>query len=505
MTAPVGWYRTHFHLALPGNASVPLSLRIPQASDQAVIWLNGWLIGRYWEQRGPQHDFYLPQGILVPQGDNVLAIAVWNRGHVGGLTARPQLVADPGLRSHTLSDASSEAPASVDYWHTAGNRIVDSHGRPVRIAAVNWSGMQTRRFVPAGLDIQPLDAIMQRIKSLGFNTVRLPFSNQMVEQNPIVTDGLQANPTLQGLHALDIMDRIVASAREHGLRMILDDHRSDVGTDPELNGLWYTKQYPESAWIRDWQALTKRYLGDSTVVGMDLRDEPHTGPPGPWSLKTYLHQGATWGPYNGVEHRATDWRLAAERGGDAVLAVNPHLLVFVEGLQQYPDPTQPGGLDSYWWGGVLQPAARYPVVLSVPHQLVYSPHEYGPTKYSMPFFGPHMTYASQAAVWEKHWSYLEKPGYAQETPIFIGEFGTCGQPLCVQDTAPGSEGLWFQFFLRYLKLHPEIGWAFWAVNGTNSDGNIQPNYIFRRDWKTVRLHQIIDAFRDIEIPPPPGG
>jgi hypothetical protein len=33
--------------------------------------------------KGPQHLFYLPSGILNPGGDNVLAIAVWNRGGVG--------------------------------------------------------------------------------------------------------------------------------------------------------------------------------------------------------------------------------------------------------------------------------------------------------------------------------------------------------------------------------------------------------------------------------------
>src|SRR5689334_10296107 len=34
----------------------------------------------------------------------------------------------------------------VDYWHTSGNRIVEEHGRPVRIAAVNWFGMENLYF-----------------------------------------------------------------------------------------------------------------------------------------------------------------------------------------------------------------------------------------------------------------------------------------------------------------------------------------------------------------------
>ena len=504
VTAPVGWYRTRFQLNLPSGTDVPMGLTLPHVSDKATIWLNGWLVGRYWEQEGPQHDFYLPDGILNPHGDNVLAIAVWNRGHEGGLVSSPRLFTYPSLTGHALRVAAPVSPSGPDYWHTSGNRIVDSLGRPVRIAAVNWAGMQGAQYVPAGLDRESLDTIVTRIRDLGFNTIRLPFSNQLAEQNPVVSAGLDANPDLKGLHALDVMDRIVASAGRAGLRVILEDHRSSVGADPEENGLWYTPQYPESAWIHDWQTLAARYKGDPTVVGVDLRNEPHTAPPGPWSVKTYLHQGATWGPYHGIENRATDWRLAAERGGDAVLGVNPHLLVFVEGLQQYPDPSQPYGVDSYWWGGIFQPARKYPVVLSVPHQLVYSPHEYGPLKWNMPFFGPHMSYRTQFAVWEKHWGFLEQPSYPQRAPIFIGEFGTCGQsPRCVNDTAPGSQGFWFQLLMRFLKTHPEVGWSFWAVNGSNPEGSPQANYILRQNWRTVRLPTLIDTLRDVEIPPPP--
>lgn len=502
-SSDLGWYRAHFSLNLPGGQQTPVGITLPHVSDEAVIWINGWQMGRYWEQKGPQHTFYLPAGVLNPHGQNTLALMVWNRGHRGGLTAVPTLTAYAALRFHTLTLDPSHS-ADWTYWHTSGNRIVDAANRPIRIAAVNWSGMQGSNFVPSGLDRQPLSAIMDRIASLGFNTIRLPFSNALVERNPIVQSHLQANPALQGKHALDILDAIVTAAQARGLRIILDDHRSSPGADPETNGLWYTAQYPESAWIRDWQTLARRYLGNPAVVGVDLRDEPHTGPPGPFSIKTYLHQGATWGPYRGIEQPATDWRLGAERGGDAVLAVNPHLLVFVEGIQQYPDPTQPGGLDSYWWGGILGPAARYPVKLAVPNQLVYSPHEYGPFKYHMRFFNAGMTYRSMVAIWDKHWGFLDH-GAGPHVPIFLGEFGTCGSSVraCVANTRPGSQGQWFTYLMRYLEQHSEIGWAFWALNGTNSVGSNQPNYLLNTNWHTLRLHQVTDTLRNIEVGPPP--
>lgn len=82
----VGWYRTTFSLNLPADVDAPLGLVIPHAQDKVMIWLNGLLIGQYWDGVGPQHVFYLPAGLLHERGRNTLALAVWNRGHGGGLT-----------------------------------------------------------------------------------------------------------------------------------------------------------------------------------------------------------------------------------------------------------------------------------------------------------------------------------------------------------------------------------------------------------------------------------
>lgn len=418
------------------------------------------------------------------------------------LSALALCLAPFGVLQQTSAAAPRNAdpsPGIFDYWRTDGSRIVDSHGCVVRIAAVNWFGMENKYHVPEGLQKQPLDAILARVQSLGFNAIRLTFSNATVEANPVVTKRLDANPQLEGLHVLDILDQIVAAAGRHDLKIILDNSRSTIGGTPEPDGLWYTKSYPDQAWLRDWKMLVKRYLGNPTVVAVDLRNEPHTRPPGPWSLKTYLHQGATWGPYKGVDDQASDWRLVAERAGNAVLAINPHLLVIVEGIQQYPDAGSAGRIDASWWGSILQPVRSYPVRLSVPHQLVYSPHEYGPFKYPMPQFGPHMSYAGVAAVWTKHWAFLLDPKSREQAPIFLGEFGTCGRStLCVQDTAPGSQGLWFSFLIRFFKTHPQVGWSFWALNATNPDNVTMPNYILKPDWKTVRLPALIQTLHQVE-------
>jgi hypothetical protein len=85
-------------------------------------------------------------------------------------------------------------------------------------------------------------------------------------------------------------------------------------------------------------------------------------------------------------------------------------------------------------------------------------------------------------------------------PIFIGEFGTCGQANCIDSSVPGSTGLWFHFFMQYLKTYPQIGWAYWALNGTSRLGDPCPHNILKPDWYTVHLESLIKALKSIEGP-----
>ena len=77
--AGIGWYGTTFNLNLPEKTDVPIGLHITDATYnyQALIYINGWLMGRYWNTVGPQTTFSLPAGILNTNGSNTIAIAVW--------------------------------------------------------------------------------------------------------------------------------------------------------------------------------------------------------------------------------------------------------------------------------------------------------------------------------------------------------------------------------------------------------------------------------------------
>jgi aryl-phospho-beta-D-glucosidase BglC (GH1 family) len=337
--------------------------------------------------------------------------------------------------------------------HTGGTQILNQLGTPVIPVGLNWYGFDQQDFVPGGLDLRSVLDILQSFKDLGYTVIRLPFSNQLVEQNPIVSAHLTANPALQGLHALEVMDAIINQAGALGLSVILDDHRSDAGWSAQENGLWYTQDYSDTAFVQDWVTLARRYSTNDVVVGADLRNEPH-GP-------------ATWGDGNA----GTDWRLAAQRAGDAILAVNPNLLIMIEGVQFYH------GSESYWWGGNLMGVASAPVQLTWPDgspvagRLVYAPHDYGPDNCGTgcPWFSSSSTPASLAQIWDQFWGYISAdPGKSYAAPVLVGEFGTCNYaPTCVDSDVPGSQGQWFDSLLQYLASR-DIGWMYWSANGTQS-------------------------------------
>jgi aryl-phospho-beta-D-glucosidase BglC (GH1 family) len=226
---------------------------------------------------------------------------------------------------------------------------------------LNWFGFETSSYAPHGLWARSWEEILDQIQVLGYNVIRLPFSNAMLSPGATAT-GIDyvKNPDLVNLTPRQVMDRIIAGAKARGIRIILNNHRSTAGGGPESNGLWYTESFPESRWIEDWMMLANRYEGNGAVIGMDLRNEPFN---------------ACWG----CADLSKDWRLAAERAGNAILSVNSDLLIIVEGVAIHND-------QSIWWGGNLMGAKDFPVRLQAPNRLVYSPHEYPASVYPQSCF-----------------------------------------------------------------------------------------------------------------------
>src|SRR5438876_10133982 len=160
--------------------------------------------------------------------------------------------------------------AGTGYWHTSGTQILDANNQPVRIAGINWFGFETASYVVHGLWSRNYKDMLDQIARLGYNTLRLPYSNQLFDAGS-TPNGIDftKNPDLQGLNGLQIMDKIIAYASHIGLHIILDHHRPDANAQ---SALWYTSAYPESRWISDWQMLATHYKDNPMVVGADLHN-----------------------------------------------------------------------------------------------------------------------------------------------------------------------------------------------------------------------------------------
>src|SRR6266487_623849 len=60
-------------------------------------------------------------------------------------------------------------------------KLEDASGCEVRLIGVNWFGFETRTFSPHGLRARNWQEMLDQIAQAGFNTLRLPFSNQLFD------------------------------------------------------------------------------------------------------------------------------------------------------------------------------------------------------------------------------------------------------------------------------------------------------------------------------------
>ena len=331
--------------------------------------------------------------------------------------------------------------------------LFTSVGTPFLLKGVNWFGFETETFCPHGLWKNSMDYLLNFLKKEKVNAIRVPISAEValnLDKKPRGID-FRLNPDLQGKNAGEVMDVFVKKCRQRGIMIMPSMHRMD-STDgiPEL---WYSEKYPESRIIEAWKHIVSRYKNDPTLFAVDLKNEPHGV--------------ATWGDGN----VKTDWAMASERIGNAILKENPKLLIFVEGI----DKTRTG--DASWWGGVVDKVRERPVRLSVKNKLVYSPHVYGPDVFMIsPFTQPNFPW-NMPAIWDAQWGYIRKQKLA---PIVIGEWGGRNQ-------AGTKDRIWHDQIKKYFVQN---GFAcatfYWSLNPNSGD----TKGLLEDDWRTPVRHKL---------------
>lgn len=344
-------------------------------------------------------------------------------------------------------DADADADADVGYY-TQGNKIMTPGGQVAVFRGINWFGFEDSWMAPHGLHVRSLDSHLDQMVQLGFNLVRLPFSNEMLwAPQPANYNMATHNPDLAAMTPFQVFEETIRRMGLRGMKVILDRHRPSSAGQTDL---WYDGSYTEEVWINDWVFLAEHFKGNATVIGADLHNEPDGD--------------ATWG-WNRVE---TDWDLAAERCGNAVLAANSDWLIIVEGTAA----NAAGIAGHYWAGGNLKGVTPAPVELNVPNKLVYSTHDYGPEIYAAQSWFADPSFPNNLpAVFDEYWGYIAKNEIA---PILVGEFG-------IKDTTNTKAVQWIEGLISYMKTNG-IYWTYWTWSPDSSDtGGILAN-----DWNTVQ-------------------
>src|ERR1700691_1158745 len=241
------------------------------------------------------------------------------------------------------------APLSVD-----GRFIVDANGNRVRLAGVNWFGAHEDLGVVTGLDRVHRRPLAEYVASLGFNSIRLPFSLWMLSQTtPVPNDTLAANDDLYGSTPLQVYDACVEALTGAGLIVIPNCHLLDFGwccSTEDENGLWFNDRWPASKFTQVWQGIARRYASNPLVAAMDIKNEPREATVGTKALSP------TWGTGG-----QTDIAAMYTTVGNLIHEIAPGPLIICEGLN---------------YATSLVGVASHPIRLARPGKVVYSMHDY---------------------------------------------------------------------------------------------------------------------------------
>jgi hypothetical protein len=210
-------------------------------------------------------------------------------GGSGGLAPPADAGSKPEIGGASEVSTGGGGGTSSGFLHVEGNKLLDSHGKSVRLTGVNWFGLETNNQEPHGVWTRDYRSMVKQIADLGFNTIRLPWANQILRSGakasdsgsfgssgPDAYDGTNPiNKALAGKSPLEIMDKVIEAAGEFGVKIVLDNHSREP--DGYMNEqVWYTDKTPEKQWIDDWVSLAKRYAGNTTVVAADRSLMPNS-------------------------------------------------------------------------------------------------------------------------------------------------------------------------------------------------------------------------------------
>lgn len=389
--------------------------------------------------------------------------------------------APPAAPDRTEAASVASAGSWTPPLSTRGRWIVDANGNRFKLRSGNWHGAsgtwkgsgsaeddanhhagENSHRIPLGLDRAPMAEIIAGFHEIGINSVRLPFSNEMIhDTRPVRDEAVAANPGLRGRTPLQVYDAVISELTGSGLAVILNNHTNTTrwccGVDG--NERWNASRSTQQ-WEEDWLFMARRYRDNDRVVGADLYNE----------VRRSVWDDPNWGL--GDNH---DWFTASQRVGDRILTeADPDLLIVVEGINWTGIP-----VDGFAHGRpTLEPARHLSHTLVDSGKLVYSAHFYGYT-------GPNHTGATGIGETTDPRYRDLSPGELIEVlnrqaffvsaeqdrhftaPVWISEFGVGGR-----EENSAADRAWFENFVDHL-IRTDADFAYWPLVGwhENRRGN----------------------------------
>ncbi|WP_068470682.1 cellulase family glycosylhydrolase [Candidatus Protochlamydia phocaeensis] len=409
---------------------------------------------------------------------------------------------------------------------TKNDQIVDSAGNPIELKGVNWFGFNNQSTMVDGLWTGPdqlsLDfaTVVYRMQLLGFNAVRLPFSFQDLFNLPprnftqsctfdsqsdiqasvtdpsVPVDGKtippqvappqrqagMCNSYLPNDTTLNRFLWVVNFFAQNGFYVLIDNHLREDQT---------VLQSPQQ-WVQDWVKLVTAISQDPVSkekLMIDLLNEPD-------------NFGIRW-EASGSTPALKDLYLSAM---DAIYAVNPDALFFIEGTGQ-------GGIGANWGdgfatdpqliqqNGLSDPNPFFQALLQKPYlnQVVISPHVYPPsvTNASTNYFGP--------GLWNRlteSFGYLTQQGYCfggtcKIFPVALGEFGSRFSDSRDLQTMPDLAAYFNNTGAAADGKHHKISsWFYWSWNANSGD----TGGIVADNWRDI-IWQKVEYLTTIGLTP----
>lgn len=376
--------------------------------------------------------------------------------------------AAPAFSNMAVTNVSAADTSGDDWLHAEGSRLYDMNGNEVWLTGANWFGFNCTENVLHYLWSGDLCDMVKDIADHGINVLRIPVSTELLynwmigDPDPIESVNPNDDPYYpfnvalinkdgSVMNSQQVFNVLLEQCKKNGVKVFIDIHSPESNNSGHNYGLWYGKSFTANdgetvevttdVWMETLAWTADYYKNDDTLIGFDLKNEPHS-----------KYGGA---PVDAVWDNSTaenNWKNASEKCANAILEKNPHALIFIEGVEGYNG-------HGAWWGGNLRGVADYPVTPETgTSQIVYSPHDYGPIVSDQTWFNKDFTEETLLDdYWYDTWAYINDQDIA---PLLIGEWGG--------HMDSGDNQKWMELLRDYM-IDNHINHTFWCLNPNSGD------------------------------------